>query len=136
MSNDEIISTNKKLKAQLSEISKQIEEAIEKHKMNKEQPKIYGNNLEENTKKSNEFQNQIGKYKNKIDDINNQLQNNNTYVKAIKDEDEIKDLQRHLVELKKEYDTLMKIKKNQEIGLKELDKKYNSKTELVDVSQK
>ena len=136
MSNDEIISTNKKLKAQLSEISKQIEEAIEKHKMNKEQPKIYGNNLEENTKKSNEFQNQIGKYKNKIDDINNQLQNNNTYVKAIKDEDEIKDLQRHLVELKKEYDTLMKIKKNQEIGLKELDKKYNSKTELVGVSQK
>jgi len=136
MSNDEIISTNKKLKAQLSEISKQIEEAIEKHKMNKEQPKIYGNNLEENTKKSNEFQNQIGKYKNKIDDINNQLQNNNTYVKAIKDEDEIKDLQRHLVELKKEHETLMKIKKNQELGLKELDKKYNSKTELVGVSQK
>ena len=137
MSNDDIISTNKKLKAQLSEISKQIEEAIEKHKMNKEQPKIYDNNVdEEDIKKSNEFQSQIGKYKNKIDDINNQLQNNNTYVKAIKDEDEIKDLQRHLVELKKEYDTLMKIKKNQEIGLKELDKKYNSKTELVGVSQK
>ena len=132
-----MISTNKKLKAQLSEISKQIEEAIEKHKMNKEQPKIYDNNVdEEDIKKSNEFQSQIGKYKNKIDDINNQLQNNNTYVKAIKDEDEIKDLQRHLVELKKEYDTLMKIKKNQEIGLKELDKKYNSKTELVGVSQK
>ena len=47
MSNDEIISTNKKLKAQLSEISKQIEEAIEKHKMNKEQPKIYDNYIEE-----------------------------------------------------------------------------------------
>ena len=137
MSNNEIIQTNKKLKNQLEEISKQIEEAIEKHKMNKDQPKIYDNNVDkEDVAKANEFQNQIGKYKNKIDDMNNQLQNNNLYVKAVKDEDEIKDLKRHLKEVKKEYDTLIKIKKNQEIGLKELDKKYNSKTELVGVSQK
>ena len=137
MSNNEIIQTNKKLKNQLEEISKQIEEAIEKHKMNKDQPKIYDNNVDkEDVTKANEFQNQIGKYKNKIDDMNNQLQNNNLYVKAVKDEDEIKDLKRHLKEVKKEYDTLIKIKKNQEIGLKELDKKYNSKTELVGVSQK
>ena len=137
MSNNEIIQTNKKLKNQLEEISKQIEEAIEKHKMNKDQPKIYDNNVDkEDVAKANEFQNQIGKYKNKIDDMNNQLQNNNLYVKAVKDEDEITDLKRHLKEVKKEYDTLIKIKKNQEIGLKELDKKYNSKTELVGVSQK
>ena len=70
--------------------------------MNKDQPKIYDNNVDkEDVTKANEFQNQIGKYKNKIDDMNNQLQNNNLYVKAVKDEDEIKDLKRHLKEVKK-----------------------------------
>lgn len=42
--------------------------------MNKEQPKIYDNNIDEkDIKKTNEFQSQIGKYNDEIDDINNQL---------------------------------------------------------------
>ena len=42
--------------------------------MNKEQPKIYDNNIDEkDIKKTNEFQSQICKYNDEIDDINNQL---------------------------------------------------------------
>ena len=42
--------------------------------MNKEQPKIYDNNNRwKRYKKTNEFQSQIGKYNDEIDDINNQL---------------------------------------------------------------
>ena len=106
------IENNKNLKNQLKLVSNQIEDALKRHKTKiAENVNLNDNLIEIDLQKSAEFKHTIDEYKKQINYLNYELSNNRNYVKAIKNENEIKNIQNKLIEKKKEFDTLMKIKK-------------------------
>jgi hypothetical protein len=131
------IENNKNLKNQLKLVSNQIEEALNRHKSKILDNATNNNNfIEYDLQKSTEFKHKIDEYKKQINHLNYELQNNRNYVTAIQNENEIKDIKNKLIEKKKEYDTLMSIKKNQEKGIKELNGRYSNKAEIAGLYQK
>ena len=131
------IENNKNLKNQLKLVSNQIEDALKRHKTKiAENVNLNDNLIEIDLQKSAEFKHTIDEYKKQINYLNYELSNNRNYVKAIKNENEIKNIQNKLIEKKKEFDTLMKIKKNQEKAIDEFSDRYSTKAEIAGLQQK
>ncbi len=119
---NELLKNNKFLKTKLKEIKDKIEIEFRKFK----RIRIDKNEDEdEDIKKANDFINKIDIYKNKINQINFNIYNSNTCLTLIKKEDILYNLKEELINLKKENETLNKIKKEQQIGFKENIEKIN-----------
>ena len=130
------IENNKNLKNQLKLVSNQIEDALKRHKSKIAEINLNDNLIEIDLQKSAEFKHTIDEYKKQINYFNYELSNNRNYIKAIKNENEIKNIQNKLIEKKKEFDTLMKIKKNQEKAIDEFSDRYSTKAEIAGLQQK
>ena len=130
------IENNKNLKNQLKLVSNQIEDALKRHKSKIAEINLNDNLIEIDLQKSAEFKHTIDEYKKQINYFNYELSNNRNYIKAIKNENEIKNIQNKLIEKKKEFDTLMKIKKNQEKAIEEFSDRYSTKAEIAGLQQK
>ena len=130
------IENNKNLKNQLKLISTQIEEALNRHKSKISENNVTDNLIEIDLQKSAQFKHTIDEYKKQINFLNYELQNNRNYVNTIKNENEIKNIKNKLIEKKKEFDTLMTIKKNQEKAIEEFSGRYSTKAEIAGLYQK
>ena len=119
---NELLNNNKYLKTKLKEFKEKIDSEFRKYK----RVKIYKNEDEDiDIQKSIDFNNKIGNYKHKINEIKFNIYNSNTCLSVIKNEDLLYSLKEELINLKKENETLNKIEKEQKIGLKENSEKIN-----------
>ena len=115
----DIIINNKSLKIQLRQVCNKIEEVIADYK----ERKLYGipiNNDNINKvdlQKFNEFVSKIEEQKNKTESYKEMIDYDNKYSKITKEENQLKYITKHLLDLKKEYEFLNKIYKKQEKGL-------------------
>lgn len=136
------IESNKTLRSQLSIVCQQIEDTINNHKTKREINNILlesnNNTSKIDIQKINEFKSQIDEYKKKIESAENILTTNIKFIQIKSLEDEISHKMKTLVSSKKEYETLMKIKKNQDIALKEIDNGVSDtiESQLIENQQK
>lgn len=133
--NNIVLQNNANLKMQLLSISSQIEQSINHRKSRPSAPQI--NQQEKfDISKTLSWLTQIENMKKMINETKHEIESNHNYLETAKNENLLKEEKGKLLELKKEFDTLSKIKREQDKSLKEVENKYHAKTELVSLTEK
>lgn len=130
-----VLQNNANLKLQLLSISSQIEQSISHRKSRPSAPQITKQEKFDITKTLS-WLTQIENMKKMINETKHEIESNHNYLEIAKNENLLKEEKGKLLELKKEFDTLSKIKREQDKSLKEVENKYHAKTELVSLTEK
>ena len=135
---ENMVENNKSLKIQLKQLSKKIEEVIADYK----EKKLYSipvnddNINKTDIQKYNEFVSKIKEQKKNSESFKEMINYDDKFSKIIKEENENKYVKQELKALKKEYESLIKIKEKQEEGKNLLlNNNFNSK-QIVDLEKK
>ena len=129
------LQTNTNLKMQLLNIANQIEESINQAKQSNDL--IINKDIEDNElNESKSFLNKLNVYKRQIHELQKIIDNTASFRELDNKENQIKYQSKQLKELRIEYDTAMKLLKNQQKSVNELDNELNAKNEINIYKQK